>query len=380
MSPLLKNILKKPPKAAVIAAKCLGYLLCVGICCGGLLLIALGNPGSGAKNQAQTTDHIVMDRYEKYITNAFSDTLAGILSIKKVYWLSDNDMVAPKPDPACYGQTEDPKALQPILDQAADLIDGQNMVFSTDVKLRPKSVIRYYYDPTILVITWQEQIDGSVYTMGEVKIADASQFRRFLSNGQYSSGSKYLTSEMAKTVNAVLASNGDYYGVRQIGTVVYNGELLRMEGANMDSCYIDDAGDLHFLRAGQITKRADMEQYIADNHIRFSISFGPILVENGKTVPIKSNYCVGEVSKFNERAALCQTDSLHYLLVFSNPNPNFQVLWKFAERLQEMGAVQAYNLDGGRSGTIVLDGERLNEVDERKLSDIIYFATAIGSE
>ena len=45
-----------------------------------------------------------------------------------------------------------------------------------------------------------------------------------------------------------------------------------------------------------------------------------------------------------------------------------------------MGAVQAYNLDGGRSGTIVLDGERLNEVDERKLSDIIYFATAIGSE
>ena len=134
------------------------------------------------------------------------------------------------------------------------------------------------------------------------------------------------------------------------------------------------------MKANTITDRAEMEQYIEDRHIRFGISFGPILVENGEPLAIDRRYAVGEVTKFNERAALCQKGKLHYLLVMENPQPpyrNNQTLWQFAEQLQLMGVEQAYNLDGGRSGTIVFNGERINYVEERKLSDIIYFATAI---
>ena len=355
------------------------------VACGVLTAVCLyafathHSPNTGS-SMMEPPNYMVMDRFDQYATNSFSDSLDGVMSIKKAYWLSDSDKIAPKPNPTCYGETDDPLAMQEVLDRAAALLDGQETLFKTDVKLCPGSKIRYYYDPTILVITWQEVRGGCVYTISEVKIAHASQLRRFLSGGEYGSGMKLLSSEMAKTVNAVVASNGDYYAMRHIGTVVQNGQLLRMEGGHLDSCYIDDQGDLLFLKANTITERTEMEQYIEDHHIRFSISFGPILVENGVPLAIDRRYAVGEVTKFNERAALCQKGMLHYLLVMENPQPpyrNNQTLWQFAEQLQLMGVEQAYNLDGGRSGTIVFNGERINYVEERKLSDIIYFATAI---
>jgi len=256
------------------------------------------------------------------------------------------------------------------------------MVFSTNVKLCPGTKIRYYYDPTILVITWQEVRNNSVYSISEVKIADASQFRRFLSNGEYGSGARYLTSEMAASVNAVVATNGDYYGIRQVGCVVYNGQLMRMEGRTMDSCYIDDQGDLHLVRAGEIVSEEKMEQFIEENNIRFSLSFGPILVENGKAVKIKNPYCVGEVDTPNPRAALCQKDTRHYLLVLCNeqyPYTSTHKLWTFAENLEKLGVKTAYNLDGGRSGSLIMNDEKINYIYERKITDIIYFATAYSN-
>ena len=379
----MKAKFRKVLRALFDKAYVLAYIVCIGVTILGLGLFLISGGADGDHKAGIVTNHMVMTRYNEYITNSFSDSLEGIMSIKKVYWLSDHDIVAPKPDPAGYGETNDPSKMQSVLDQAAELLDGQETIFTTDVVLCPGSKIRYYYDPTILVITWQEVRDGSVYTMGEVKIADASQFRRFLSDGQYSSGVKYLSSEMAKSVNAVLASNGDYYANRRFGTVVYNGQLMRTEGRYLDSCYIDDKGDMKFLRAGEITSEAEMERYIQENNIRFNIAFGPILIEDGKTVPINRTYLIGEVTKFNERAALCQKGELHYLLVLANPQPpygNNQVLWRFAEQIQSMGVDKAYNLDGGRSGTMVINGKRINQVDERKLSDIIYFATAISSE
>ena len=324
----------------------------------------------------------VVERYDKYMTNEFSDALDGILSIKKVYWLRDEDQIAPEPNQACFGETDDPKQMQAIIDKAQDLLDGQELKFSTDVVLRKGSKIQYYYDETILVITWKIVLDNSVYSLSEVKIADASQFRRFLSDGKYGSGTKYLTREMAETVNAVVAVNGDYYSLRQCGPIVQDGQIKRLEGELMDSCYIDTNGDFNFVRLGKITKRPAMEQYIADNNIRFSISFGPILVDEGKLVRIRSPYAVGEGGSHSPRAALCQVDSLHYLIVLTSPEPPYtsgHTLTRVGQRIAEMGVDKAYNLDGGRSGTLVMNDKLVNHVYERKISDILYFATAISS-
>ena len=55
-------------------------------------------------------------------------------------------------------------------------------------------------------------------------------------------------------------------------------------------------------------------------------------------------------------------------------------LKQFATRLWEMGIPNAYSLDGGQTATIVMGGTLINSVDygdQRDISDIIYFATAL---
>ena len=51
--------------------------------------------------------------------------------------------------------------------------------------------------------------------------------------------------------------------------------------------------------------------------------------------------------------------------------------------MAQKGCIKAYTLDGGQTSVMVMKGETLNKVDwgeERIMSDIIYFATAIPEE
>lgn len=318
-----------------------------------------------------------LDRFDMHMTNVLSDALEGILSIEKVYWLHDEDLIAPKPDPEKYGETSDPKDLEPVIREAEDLLDGQELVFKTDVQLREDSVITYYLDETILCITWQHMVGNAVYTCSEVKIAHPSQFRRFLSDGKFGSGKLYKATEMAESVNAVTASNGDYYAFRGYGNLVYNGQVKMAGNQYMDTCYIDENGDLIMVDYFQLYHQEDVENFVEENKIRFSLAFGPILIRDGSVVA-KYYYPLGETDGYFSRAALCQIDSLHYMLV--TVNRRGQDVTQFAKHLKALGVTAAYALDGGQTSTIVTGNKLINPVDyggERKTSDIIYFATAV---
>ena len=318
-----------------------------------------------------------LDRFEMYMSNVTSEALEGVLSLEKVYWLHDADMVAPKPDPANYGEATDPGALAPVIEGAAKLLQDRELIFRTDTALLEDSSIHYYLDDTILAITWQHTVGKAVYTCSEVVIAHPSQFRRFLSDGQFGSGKLYQTTEMAASVNAVTASNGDYYAYRGYGNIVYNGEVKMAGNRYLDTCYVDENGDLILMDYGGLYKREDLEDFVKENKIRFSLAFGPILLRDGKVVA-KHYYPLGETDDFYSRSALCQIGPLHYMLV--TVNRRGQDVTRFAKHLQEMGVPAAYALDGGQTSTIVTGNKLINPVDyggEREISDIIYFATAL---
>lgn len=319
----------------------------------------------------------VPDSFGMYMTNVTSDALEGILAIDKVYWLHDEDTVAPKPNPENYGETDEPRAMEPVLEQAAKLLKGQELIFKTDTQLREDSKINYYLDETILSITWQHMDGKAVYTCSEVVIAHPSQFRRFVSDGTFGSGKLYKATEMAAGVNAVTASNGDYYGYRGYGNLVYNGAVKMAENRYLDTCYVDQNGDLIMLDFNTIYKMEDVQAFVEENGIRFSLAFGPILVEDGEVVA-KHYYALGETERPYSRAALCQIGPLHYMLV--TVNRKGRDVTQFAKHLQEMGVPRAYALDGGQTSTIVTGNKLMNPVDyggERETSDIIYFATAV---
>ena len=149
------------------------------------------------------------------------------------------------------------------------------------------------------------------------------------------------------------------------------------ENRYLDTCYIDENGDMIMLDMGKLYKKEAIRQFVEENDIRFSLAFGPILVKDGKMVA-KHHYALGETDSYYSRAALCQIDSLHYMFV--TVNRRGKDVSQFASYLQKLGVKQAYALDGGQTSTIVTGNKLMNPVDyggERETSDIIYFATAL---
>lgn len=303
-------------------------------------------------------------------------------TVHKLYWIEEGTLVAPEPDQSKFGQSNDPVVLTQLLEDAAWLLDGQSTYFQPEGQRYENSTVNYYLDDSILAITWQEVHDGSVYTFSEIKVGHPSQFRRHLAGGEYGSDIQYLTTEMAASVNAVVASAGDFYRFRDFGAVVYEGQAKRVEGTYAETCYIDSNGDLHFTYGGDVLTVEEVQAFVDEHDIQFSLAFGPILVDNYELVN-HDWYGVGEIDEGYARAALVQLDTLHYIVVAANTTGIYQeipTVKQFAKNVAATGCRMAYCLDGGQTATIVMNDELMNRPvygQQRKISDIIYFATAV---
>ena len=365
----------------------LGYLLLILLSLFALVWALVNiHPGTGTATASSTENRLdLVGKLDVFVNNAASNALENVTYIKKIYTIPESDLVAPEPDPAKFGVTDDPMVVQAIVDSAAELLDGQTLLWNPDIALMEGSKIQYYYDETILVIAWKEAINHSACTFAEVKIAHGSQLRRALSDNTYGSSVYMYPTQMAENANAVIAINGDFYSYRSLGITVYQRQLYRCKPKNVESCFFNASGDMIFSHMGELMTEEEATKFITDNDIIFSVAFGPILVENGELKTTYS-YPVGEIEKQYSRAAIGQVDKLHYLLMSINEEGNNQrrvTINESAEYIYAKGVLNAYALDGGQTATIVMQGETVNRVDwdaERTMSDIIYFATAYPGE
>lgn len=318
--------------------------------------------------------------------------------LKKHYVIDENAVVAPAPDPACFGtiSIDEPEKVLEIIQQARDyglLREDETVAFDPNATFYYDEQIEYYLDETILVICWKEVIDGNTCSFVEIKLSDASQFRRKFADDTFASANQYYSTVLHKSTNAVLSVNADFYQNRDFGVVVYNRKLYRFPTGTytgsykkyncLETCFVNDQGDFLFTELGQVFTQEELEQYIADNNILFSISFGPVLIRDGE-VRECDWYPVGEINKGYSRAGIGQVDKLHYLYMSLNHSAEAQARWtvnQFARHFGDKPVVNAYCLDGGQTSEIVFQGRPYNHVDygeERPVSDNIYFATAIG--
>ena len=353
--------------------------------CVPLLLWLCSNVGVAPPQRSEKGQAALGPAYDMYVNNLTSSALEGLLTVPKVYWLPEDLVVAPAPDPACFGSAESGADTAELLEQAREKLGMDETFFRPDLPLRPGSAVRWYLDDTIFSICWKQVLHNAVFSFAEVKIAHPSQFRRYLAENTFASPLQFKPSEMARTVNAVTAMSADFYKYRLMGTVVYQRQLYRFEGQSIDTCFINGSGELLFVPRGEIVTEEAALAFIEENDVLFSLSFGPILIVDGElTVP--QDYLLGQINDYYPRACICQLEPCHYLLVAANTEQGYPTvlnLRQFAEEVQALGITKAYTLDGGQTAAIYTDGEVFNSVDyggERTVSDIIYFATAIPDE
>ncbi len=242
-----------------------------------------------------------------------------------------------------------------------------------------------YRDESIIVeIEHRRMYDSDVY-IAYIKVATPSQLRTAIAGNKLSSERTNFTTAIASNYNAVVAMNGDFYSMVATGYITRMGEDGREKPSKtMDLLWIDELGDFHIIPNGQDGQKQAMKEFKAEHELINGFAFGPGLVVDGQKVEMRDN--LWEHGTYKEpRAGIGQLDTLTYCLVVVNgreDNTAGVTIAEFADIMYELGCEQAYNLDGGNSATLVFNGEIVNEkqADERKVLDIIYFATATDGE
>lgn len=221
--------------------------------------------------------------------------------------------------------------------------------------------------------------DTTVY-IANIVLGDGQTIQSALAESTYGKNITDTTSNIAKSVDATIAINGDYYSARTSGYVIRNGELLRAEKANDDQedMVIRSDGSMSIIREGDITA----EELLNEGAIQV-LSFGPGLIIDGE-ISVDSGDEVGKAMASNPRTAIGYLGHGHYVLVVADGRTDEStgmILLELAEFMKSLGVEQAYNLDGGGSSTMYYDGAVINNpttngsnISERSVSDILYIS------
>lgn len=235
-----------------------------------------------------------------------------------------------------------------------------------------------YEDDTKAISIETYERNSTQIHVATVTIKGDASIKTALADETYGRNVKAKTSTTAQSVNAVLAVNGDYYGARDAGYVIRNGQLLRSDSqdANQEDLVIYQDGSFEIIREGDITA-----QELVNKGAVQVLSFGPALIENSQ-VAVDSSDEVGKAMASNPRTAIGIIDDKHYVLVVSDGRTDESKglsLKELADFMKELKVKTAYNLDGGGSSTMYFNGQIINKpttnghnIEEREVSDIVY--------
>lgn len=233
-----------------------------------------------------------------------------------------------------------------------------------------------YSDDNITInIKEYYEYDTKIYVC-DIEVKDVSLLNRAFASNTYGKNVVSKTSTMASEVGAILAINGDYYGVRQKGYVIKDGVVYRnTPNSNQEDLVIYKDGSMEIINESDVSAEELISKGAKD-----VFSFGPGLVDDNKVI-VSEGEEVGKAMASNPRTAIGYIDKGHYVFVVSDGRTSESEglsLYELATFMKSIGVSKAYNLDGGGSSTLVFNGNIINNpttngrISERSVSDIVY--------
>lgn len=194
---------------------------------------------------------------------------------------------------------------------------------------------------------------------------------------------------------AVFALSDDMYGLRiqkydYQGVVIRNGEILttktrdsssgkyRRSWPNLDTLAVYGDGSMKTFVCDALTA----EEYLEQGAVNV-FAFGPILVSGGE---VSENVMNAMDAGYNEpRAAIGMIEPWHYIAVMVRGRPTSRYAgvhldW-LADKMKELGCVEALNLDGGLTATMAFRGKIIGSGGEklRSQGSMITFGAGLGT-
>lgn len=235
------------------------------------------------------------------------------------------------------------------------------------------------YQDENITVTLKEyyEYDTHIY-VADVLLTSAEYLKTAFAEDTYGKNITEKTSAMAEANNAVLAANGDYYGVQESGYVIRNGVVYRDNGNGNDILCLYADGRMEVVDSDEYTA-----EELAAQGVWQAFCFGPGLLEDG-LVTVTEEQEVGKSMASNPRTAIGMIANDHYVFVVSDGRTHESAglsLYELAQFMQTLGVQTAYNLDGGGSSTMYFNGQVVNnpttngKIKERGVSDIVYIGS-----
>ena len=233
-----------------------------------------------------------------------------------------------------------------------------------------------YQDGNISIRLSAYRVEDSAVYVADIQLASPEYLKTALADNAYGKNLTEKTSVMARSAGAILAINGDYYGVQESGYVLRNGVLYRdTPVSGKEDLVIFADGSFRIIREDEISAQSLLEAGAEQ-----ILSFGPALVENGE-VSVEKGQEVSRAKSGNPRTAIGIVGENHYVFVVSDGRTSDSQglsLYELAEFMQSLGVTTAYNLDGGGTSTLYFNGQVVNQpttngkkIQERSVSDIV---------
>lgn len=225
-----------------------------------------------------------------------------------------------------------------------------------------------YQSDNIAITIEKVQQAGVTYYIADIFLRDIDYFRAAFAGGSYARNRAADVLDMAVENQAILAITGDYYGIRDKGIVIRNGELYRSSTFE-DILILYRDGRMETLTKGEF----DLEAVKAGGAWQ-AWSFGPMLLDGGQVMSeFNSN-----VTPRNPRSAIGYYEPGHYCFVLvDGRQEGYSIglsLRQMSQLFADLGCQAAYNLDGGESAVMTFMGQLVNQPyrDGRPVSDIVY--------
>ncbi len=276
-----------------------------------------------------------------------------------------------------------------VADEAAGTADSNNTTGSAETASSSAEVNAasddwsYSSDDIQIQIDQVETGSGSdkiTYFVADVVLKDASSLKSAFADNSFGTNITEVTSDIASSNDAIFAINGDYYGFRDDGVIIRNGTVYRDDPVR-DAMALFGDGTMQTYNEEEVSSDELLAQGVTN-----TLSFGPILIQDGQitsdfsSVKIDTNFGNRSIQNANPRTAIGMIAPNHYVfVVVDGRNEGYSrgmTLTELADLMQDLGATEAYNLDGGGSSTMYFMGRVVNNPQgknqERGVSDILY--------
>ncbi len=242
----------------------------------------------------------------------------------------------------------------------------------------------YYEDASLCVKMEKRDIDGVRYDIAWIKVKSPTQLRTAIA-GKPNEVVAEKPTRMARSVNAVVAINGDFYVQRKDGIIYRQGQAFRyVLNPEKDVLVIDDAGDLQVFLNGE-NQTAELVAFLQSGRsIVNAFTFGPAIVKDGQAIPLPETYQTRFDSAIRApRTVIAQTGPLEYVFVEAEGRNDISrgvTTDQMGQFMVTLGVQTAYCMDGGNSSILLYNGKYYDSnypASEREQSDIIYVCSAV---